>query len=225
MKSDCRQRMDVPEERFGHSPGSFSGGSAAGLLKEALSLSRQSGGEAGSRAESSAVQASFVLFFLVAVFPLAMAYAAVSDLTTMTISNRLVLVLVVAFLALTPATGMSWQAFGMHWLAAAVVLFVAFAFFARGWIGGGDAKFCAAVALWVGWGSLLEYLVVAAVFGGALTMMILSYRRSVLPAFVTRQPWLMRLHDEKAGVPYGVALAAAGLWVYPDSIWMKVVTG
>lgn len=171
------------------------------------------------------MQATLVHTLLVISFPLAMAYAAISDLSTMTISNRVSVVLVVAFLALCPVTGIGWQAFAMHWLAAAVVLLVAFLFFAQGWIGGGDAKFCAAVALWVGWSTLLEYLVIAAVFGGALTMIILSYRRAVLPAFVTRQPWLMRLHDEKAGVPYGVALAAAGLWVYPDSIWMKVVTG
>jgi prepilin peptidase CpaA len=162
---------------------------------------------------------------LVAVFPLAMAYAAISDLTTMTISNKVALVLVLGFLALAPATGMGWHGFALHWAAAALVLVVAFGFFAAGWIGGGDAKFCAAVALWVGWSGLLEYLVLAAVFGGGLTLIILSYRQSVLPAFVTRQPWLLRLHDEKAGVPYGVALAAAGLWAYPDSIWMKVVTG
>jgi prepilin peptidase CpaA len=143
----------------------------------------------------------------------------------MTISNKVAVALVLAFLALAPATGMGWQGFGMHWAAAAAVLAVSFGFFAAGWIGGGDAKFAAAVALWIGWSGLLEYLAVAAVFGGGLTLIILSYRQSVLPAFVTRQPWLMRLHDEKAGVPYGVALAAAGLWTYPDSIWMKVVTG
>jgi prepilin peptidase CpaA len=163
--------------------------------------------------------------FLFAIFPLAIAWAAISDLTTMTIPNKISLVLVIAFLALAPATGMGWQDIGLHLAAAAIVLAVSFTFFALGWIGGGDAKFCAAVALWVGWGSLLEYLLMATLLGGALTLIILSYRRAVLPAFVTRQPWLLRLHDEKVGVPYGVALAAAGLWIYPDSIWMKVVTG
>jgi len=163
---------------------------------------------------------------LVAVFPIAMAYAAISDLTTMTISNKVSLALVLAFVALAPATAMGWQAFALHWAAGAAVLAIAFGLFALGWIGGGDAKFCASVALWIGWGlPLVEYLVVASVFGGALTLLILSYRQAVLPAFVTRQPWLLRLHDAKAGVPYGVALAAAGLWVYPESIWMKVLTG
>ncbi len=162
---------------------------------------------------------------LFALFPMAMAYAAISDLATMTISNKLALALVVAFLALAPFSGMDWQAFGLHWAAGATVLAVAFAFFSCGWIGGGDAKFAAAVALWMGWSSLLEYLVLAAVFGGALTLFILFFRRSVLPAFATRQPWVMRLHDAKSGVPYGVALAAAGLAMYPETIWIKVATG
>jgi prepilin peptidase CpaA len=34
------------------------------------------------------------------------------------------------------------------------------------------------------------------------------------------QGWLTRLHSEKEGVPYGIALAAAGLLVYPDTVFM-----
>jgi prepilin peptidase CpaA len=177
------------------------------------------------RTETLAVLAPTFHMLLVALFPLAMAFAAISDLTKMTISNKLAIVLVAGCLALAPATGMGWQDLALHGAAGAVVLVVTFGFFAAGWIGGGDAKFAAAVSLWVGWSGLLEYLALAALFGGALTLIILSYRQAVLPGFVTRQPWLMRLHDQKSGVPYGVALAAAGLWTYPDSIWMKVVTG
>jgi prepilin peptidase CpaA len=171
------------------------------------------------------VPAAILHQVLFSLFPLAMAYAAVSDLMTMTISNKLALALVVIFVMLAPFSGMDWQAFGMHWLAGGIVLAVAFAFFAFGWVGGGDAKFAAAVALWIGWSSLLEYVVLAAVFGGMLTMITLSFRRRVLPAFAIRQPWVMRLHDAKSGVPYGVALAAAGLAMYPDTIWIKVATG
>ena len=35
-----------------------------------------------------------------------------------------------------------------------------------------------------------------------------------------RQPWIQRLHDKGAGVPYGIALAAAALLVYPQTQWM-----
>ena len=83
-------------------------------------------------------------------FPALMAFAASSDLFTMTISNRLSLALAGGFFVLTLFTGMSLHAFGMHLAAAGVVLVTAFVFFSRGWIGGGDAKLAAATALWFG---------------------------------------------------------------------------
>jgi prepilin peptidase CpaA len=162
---------------------------------------------------------------LFAAFPLALAYAAASDLLTMTIANKLVAAMIVAFAVCLPLIGMSWNEIAMHLAAGAVVIAFAFAFFAAGWIGGGDAKFAAVVALWLGWDHLIDFSVYASLFGGALTLLVLSFRRSVLPAFVIRQPWLQRLHDENAGVPYGVALAAAGLATYPDTIWMRLATG
>lgn len=162
---------------------------------------------------------------LFALFPLAMAFAVFSDLFTMTISNRLTLALVAGFLLLAPLAGMDWSTFGMHWAAGGVVLAAAFACFAFGWIGGGDAKLATAISLWLGWDHLLEFIVLAALFGGVLTLLILSFRRSVLPAFVIKQPWVQRLHDDKAGVPYGVALAAAGIAMYPSTIWIHMAGG
>ncbi len=170
----------------------------------------------------AAVLAQYMLF---AVFPLAMAYAAISDLMTMTISNRLTLALAAAFVLLWPATGMDLHAFGLHWAAGGAVLAVSFFCFAMGWIGGGDAKLASVTALWLGWDSTIEFIAIASIFGGALTLLLLSFRRSVLPAFIIRQPWIQRLHDEGAGVPYGVALAAAGLVTYPHTIWMHMAIG
>ncbi len=170
----------------------------------------------------AAIFAQQVLF---AVFPLAMAYAAISDLMTMTISNRLTLALVVAFVVLSPFAGMDLNTFGLHWAAGGAVLAVAFACFAFGWIGGGDAKLASVTALWLGWESSIEFIAIASIFGGALTLLILTFRRSVLPAFIIRQPWIQRLHDMRAGVPYGVALAAAGLATYPHTIWMHMAIG
>jgi prepilin peptidase CpaA len=79
-------------------------------------------------------------------FPALMAFAASSDLLTMTISNRLSLALAGGFFLLALVTGMTLYAFGMHLAAATVVLVVAFIFFSQGWIGGGDAKLVAATA-------------------------------------------------------------------------------
>jgi prepilin peptidase CpaA len=153
-------------------------------------------------------------------FPALMAFAASSDLLTMTISNRLSLALAGGFFLLVAVTGMSLYAVGMHLAAATVVLVVAFAFFSQGWIGGGDAKLAAATALWFGFDHLLDYLIYASLFGGALTLAIIQFRKIPLPAMLARQNWILRLHEIDGGIPYGIALAAAALAVYPKTGWM-----
>src|SRR5260370_35031681 len=72
-------------------------------------------------------------------FPAIMAFAAASDLLTMTISNRVSIVLVSAFFALALTGGMATAEVLSHAGAAAFVLAVSFGFFPRGWIGGGGA--------------------------------------------------------------------------------------
>jgi len=153
-------------------------------------------------------------------FPALMAFAASSDLFTMTISNRLSLALVAGFAVLAVMTGMSLADIGMHLAAAGLVLAIAFGFFAAGWIGGGDAKLVAATALWFGFTHLMDYLIYASIFGGVLTLLLLQFRKLPLPEALARQPWIKRLHDAAGGVPYGIALAAAALVVYPKTGWM-----
>jgi prepilin peptidase CpaA len=153
-------------------------------------------------------------------FPAMMAFAASSDLFTMTISNRVSLILVGGFFALALLGGMSAADMLLHVGAAGIVLVMAFGCFARGWIGGGDAKLAAATALWLGFDHLLPYLVYASVLGGTLTLALLQFRMAPLPDWLAGQEWLQRLHRKDAGVPYGIALAAAALAVYPDTQWM-----
>jgi prepilin peptidase CpaA len=154
-------------------------------------------------------------------FPLMMAYAASSDLLTMTIPNLLSLLLVTAYLALAVLVGQTWQAMGFNVLCGLGMLSLTFAMFCFGWIGGGDAKLAAATAVWFGWPDVVQYTLVAAIFGGALTLLILLLRRWPLPSSLMRQAWIARLHDPQSGVPYGVALAAAGLCLYPETaLWV-----
>jgi prepilin peptidase CpaA len=158
-------------------------------------------------------------------FPALMAFAAASDLFSMTISNKVSLALVGCFVVVAFAIGMSPGEMGLHVGAAAIVLVVAFVFFAQGWIGGGDAKLAAAASLWFGFDHLLQYLVDAALLGGVLTLLMINFRLLPLPAALQRRAWIARLHEKGAGVPYGIALAAAALVVYPDTIWMKTFGG
>ena len=120
-------------------------------------------------------------------FPALMAFAASSDLLTMTISNRLSLALTAAFFVMTVVIGMSLHAVGLHMGAAALVLVVSFIFFSQGWIGGGDAKLVAATALWFGFDYLLDYLVYASLFGGVLSLVLIQFRKLPLPAILARQ--------------------------------------
>ncbi len=169
--------------------------------------------------------ADMLRYAVFAIFPLAMAYAAASDLLTMTISNKLTVGLVACFVVLAPFTGMGWYGFAMHWVAAAAVLALMFFCFAMGWVGGGDAKLAAVIALWVGLSGTVEFALLASLLGGALTVLLMAFRRSVVPVFIIRQPWVQRLHDSGHGVPYGIALAAAALATYPHTIWMQVAVG
>ena len=156
-------------------------------------------------------------------FPALMAFAAASDLLTMTIPNRVSLVLALGFLALAIASGMPAHDILTHVGAGAVVLVVAFVCFAMGWVGGGDAKVAAAASLWFGFAHLLNYLVYASLFGGALTLLLLQFRQWPLPHALASQGWLSRLHAKESGIPYGIALAIGALMIYPQTEWIAAV--
>jgi prepilin peptidase CpaA len=157
------------------------------------------------------------------VFPALMAFAAASDLFTMTISNRVSILLAAAFLLLAVATGMGPYEILSHLGAGALVLLIAFGCFAMGWVGGGDAKVAAAAALWFGFGHLLNYLLYASLFGGVLTIVLLQMRQWPLPYSLTGQTWLLRLHAKESVIPYCIALAIGALMIYPETEWVKAV--
>jgi Flp pilus assembly protein protease CpaA len=99
---------------------------------------------------------------LLTIFPGAMALAAATDLFTMTVPNRIALVLVAGFLVAAPLVGLGWPEIGLHFGLAVAALVVTFTLFSFGWIGGGDAKLFAATCLWVGPAALLSYSVFSA---------------------------------------------------------------
>ena len=156
-------------------------------------------------------------------FPALMAFAAASDLLTMTIPNRVSLALAGGFLVLAGGSGMDLANILAHVGAGATVLVVAFACFAMGWIGGGDAKVAAAAALWFGFSELMNYLLWASLFGGVLTVLLIQFRRWPLPYPLNGQVWLVRLHAKDSGIPYGIALAIGALMIYPETEWVRAV--
>jgi prepilin peptidase CpaA len=160
---------------------------------------------------------------LVLFFPFFMAFAAASDLVSMTISNKVSLALIFGFVLFALAIEMPIAAIGMHFLMFAIVLAAGIALFAFGAVGGGDAKLAASTALWLGTQHLMPYLLAATFFGGVLTLMILRLRSAPLPERVEKVEWVARLYRADQGIPYGIALGAAALFVYPQTIWMQHV--
>jgi prepilin peptidase CpaA len=151
-------------------------------------------------------------------------WAGLMDLATMKIRNELVLFLIAIYAALAPLAGFGALQIGWSAAAAIAVLAGMFVFFGFGWIGGGDAKLISVMVLWLGAEQALPYVLYMALFGGALSLLLLQFRSLPLPAFCTSVPWIVRLHSRDSGVPYGIAIVAAALFIFPSTPWMTVLS-
>jgi len=158
-------------------------------------------------------------FWVLLILPAAVAFAAAMDIFTMTIPNRVSVIMAVAFFPAAWLAGIGWEAIAQHVAMSFGVLIVGFVLFARGLFGGGDAKLLAAIALWLGYNDFLPYLLCVAVTGGILAVLIGMARQVPLPRQLLGEAWAHRLHREGGGIPYGVALAAGLLMIYPNTAW------
>jgi prepilin peptidase CpaA len=151
-------------------------------------------------------------------FPALVLTAAARDAISFTIPNWISLALLALFPVAGLAAGVPLGALGLHAGIGAAALVAGMAMFALRWIGGGDAKLMAAVALWLGWPAITTFLLVAAMAGGALALALLSLRAPALRVVVLGGPrWVSRLAQPGEGVPYGVAIAVGALVAFPAS--------
>lgn len=157
-------------------------------------------------------------------FAAATIWAGLMDLATMKIRNELVLFLLAIYAALAPLAGFGAVQIGLSAAVALSVLLCTFLFFGLGWIGGGDAKLISVVVLWLGAEHTLPYVIYMALFGGVLSLLLMRFRAMPLPAFCSHVPWVVQLHSKEAGVPYGVAIAAAALFTFPRTPWLTVLS-
>ena len=159
---------------------------------------------------------------IMVIFPLCMAKAACSDLLTMTIPNRLSVVLIASFVLIAPFSGLATHDILMHFAAGGAVFAACFILFAFNIMGGGDAKILTASAIWFGWNdSLVNYLAYVSILGGFLSVVILmmSKQHNLILAYGIPIPETM-LHKKK--VPYGIAIGAAAFLAYPMSPIVKL---
>jgi prepilin peptidase CpaA len=162
---------------------------------------------------------------LLTVLPGAVAFAAAMDLLTMTIPNRVSAAMAVAFFPLAALAGLGPAEIASHIGAGLLLLVIGLLLFIGGWFGGGDAKLMAAIALWLGFENLVAYLVYVALAGGVLAALFSSVRAAPLPRALLGQDWALRLHHPNGGIPYGIALAAGALLVYPQTSWFVRLAG
>lgn len=104
---------------------------------------------------------------------------------------------------------------------AALLFFLLLAIYARGCIGGGDAKLLVALALGFSLAGMVQVLTVMSLAGGALAMVHLTMRRLPAPVRAPTGSSLLRRVcaaerwrcQRGAQLPYGVAIACGGIWV------------
>lgn len=147
-----------------------------------------------------------ISYFLLAALAALLLVAAIGDLRTRTIANRLNAAVALLALPWWWAAGVPlWPDIAMQVAAALVLLILFGAVFAFGGMGGGDVKLIVALALWTPLGALTEMLLVMALAGGVLTIIMLGWHK-----------W--RHAEGRPEIPYGVAIVAAGLWVVANDL-------
>lgn len=158
------------------------------------------------------------------VFPALVIWAGIKDGTNYTIPNWISATLALAYVPIAVLVGMGLGQIGLSILVTLAVLIIGIVCFALRWIGGGDAKLLAACALWLGPSSLPMFLLTTALLGGGLALGLLALRNPLLVPLVQRlPPWTARLVTPSEDVPYGVAIAAAALIIFPQCplLWLQ----
>ena len=155
------------------------------------------------------------------VFPTLVIAAAIGDLLTMRIPNWLNGAVALSVLPMAFMAGMPLEIVQWHLLAGVVMLVFGFGLFARGYVGGGDAKLMAAAGLWIGWSSLLPFVLVTTLAGGALAILYKLWQLVRTEQEVRDFVWLRRVLRTQLELPYGIAIAAGAIWVYSSTWWMQ----
>jgi prepilin peptidase CpaA len=142
-----------------------------------------------------------IKYGLLAFLAIALLFAAFTDLKSRRIANWLNLAIALGAPLFWWATGLAlWPDVAMQFGVALATFAVLSILFAIGAMGGGDVKLLTALALWIVPVHFLQLLVMMALIGGVLTLGFGGYH-------------IIKRQRDKIAIPYGVAIATAGLWV------------
>lgn len=144
---------------------------------------------------------------LAAGLAIALGVAAFTDVTRRQIDNVLNGAIALGAPLFWWATGLTlWPQVAMQVALAFAVLVVLAGLFALRAMGGGDVKLLTALALWLPWAMFLRLAMLTALLGGALSLVMGMWH-------------LSRRRKDALQIPYGVAIAGAGLWTLGTSGW------
>ncbi|GAC1409230.1 MAG: prepilin peptidase [Novosphingobium sp.] len=132
---------------------------------------------------------------------IALTVAASTDIRRRQIDNSLNAAIALAAPAFWWASGLSlYPGVAMQLGVALAAFAVLCGMFAMRVMGGGDVKLLTALALWLPWQPFLQLLLYMSLIGGVLTVVLGAWH-------------VMRRQRDKLKIPYGVAIASAGLLV------------
>ena len=142
-----------------------------------------------------------IRFALLVALAVALLIAAATDIRSRRIANRL-------NAAIALGAPLFWWASGLAiWPDIAIQIGLAFGtfavlsvLFALKAMGGGDVKLLTALALWIPPTQFMQLLIIMALLGGLLTLVMGAWH-------------IARRRKDRLAIPYGVAIALAGLWV------------
>ena len=148
--------------------------------------------------------------------------AGVSDYFTLKIPNWLNLAIAVSVIPFVIMADMPMEIFAWHVVAGILTFIVAYIMFAFGIFGGGDAKMVAACALWIGWDSMFNFSVYIVIAGGILGLALTAWKWLAAKKDDAGFAWAQGfLAEKKLQLPYGIAIAASGVIVFPATWWMQ----
>jgi prepilin peptidase CpaA len=156
-----------------------------------------------------------IMLFLLLAVGAVVTLAAVYDAATLTIPNWISIVLAALFPLVAICSGTDFTAVGLHLAIGFAALVVGMVLFAFNQIGGGDAKFFAAVSLYIGLPDMGSYLFMIALAGGVLAIVLLVARRISLMGF--SMDWFLKFTRGGSAIPYGIAIAFGALAVLPET--------
>ncbi len=146
------------------------------------------------------MHSNWIFYVLLTGLAIALLVAAVTDLRRRQIDNALNAAVALGAPLFWWASGLGWGAIGLQLVVAAGTFAVLCGLFALRALGGGDVKLLTALALWLRPSWFGELVLIMALLGGVLAVVVAGWQ-------------LVRHRQTPVAVPYGVAIAGAGLWV------------